>query len=51
MTLSRTARVVTVRPAMDLTVVRVAQAGPAVQRVLGGLTLPAGKGFAGCAKN
>lgn len=47
----RTARVVTVRPAMDLTVVRVAQANPAVQRVLGGLTLPAGKGFAGCVKN
>lgn len=44
----RTARVVTVRAAQDLTVVRVPQAGLAVQRVLAGLTLPAGKGFGAC---
>lgn len=44
----RTARVVTVRPAMDLSVVRVPQAGLAVQRVLTGMTLPSGKGFGAC---
>ena len=47
----RTARVVTVRAAQELTVVRVAQAGLAVQRVLAGLSLPAGKAFGACAKN
>lgn len=44
----RTARVVTVRAAQDLTVVRVPQAGLAVQRVLAGLSLPTGKGFGAC---
>lgn len=47
----RTARVVTVRAAQDLTVVRVQQAGLAVQRVLAGLSLPAGKAFGACARN
>ena len=47
----RTARVVTIRPAMELTVVRVPQAGLAVQRVLTAMNLPAGKGFNACARN
>ena len=47
----RTARVVTVRAAQELTVVRVPQAGLAVQRVLAGLSLPAGKAFGACARN
>jgi hypothetical protein len=44
----RTARVVTVRPAQDVAVVRVPQASLAVQRVLAGMNLPAGKGFEAC---
>lgn len=44
----RTARVVTVRPAQEVAVVRVPQAGLAIQRVLAGMTLPAGKGFGAC---
>lgn len=44
----RTARVVTIRPALDVAVVRVPQASLAIQRVLAGMTLPAGKGFGAC---
>ncbi len=44
----RTARVVTVRPAQEVAVVRVPQASLAIQRVLAGMTLPAGKGFGAC---
>lgn len=47
----RTARVVTVRAPQELTVVRVPQAGLAVQRVLAGLSLPAGKTFGACARH
>lgn len=44
----RTARVVTVRPAQDVAVVRVPQASLAIQRLLASMTLPAGKGFGVC---
>lgn len=44
----RTARVVTVRPAQDVAVVRVPQASLAIQRVLASMSLPAGKGFGTC---
>jgi hypothetical protein len=37
-----------VRPAQDVAVVRVPQASLAVQRVLAGMNLPAGKGFEAC---
>ncbi len=45
----RSARVVTLRPAADLKVIRVPQASTEVQRQLTSLGLPAGKGFAACA--
>lgn len=45
----RTARVVNARPAMELMVLRVAQASTADQGKLGALPLPAGKGFIACA--
>ena len=44
----RTARVVTIRPAADLMVIRVPMASAEVQRRLPALPLPAGKGFAAC---
>ncbi len=44
----RTAYVVSVRPTMDFSVIRVAQARPDLQRLMPGLPLPAGKGFAPC---
>lgn len=44
----RTARVVTIRPAMALAVIRVPQADAGQQRALAGLSLPSGKGFAAC---
>lgn len=44
----RTAYVVNIRPTMDFSVVRVAQASADLQRQLGALPLPAGKGFAAC---
>ncbi len=45
----RTARVVTIRPAADLMVIRVPAASSEVQRRLAALPLPTGKGFAACA--
>jgi len=44
----RTARVVTIRPAVDLMVIRIPTASADVQRRLPALPLPAGKGFAVC---
>lgn len=44
----RTARVVTLRPIMELQVVRVPQADSRTQTALAGLKLPAGKGFTAC---
>lgn len=44
----RTARVVNVRPSMDVQVVRVAQATERMQVSLAGLKLPHGKGFTAC---
>lgn len=44
----RTARVVNVRPSMDVQVVRVAQATERMQVNLAGLKLPHGKGFTAC---
>lgn len=44
----RTAYVVSVRPTMDFSVIRVAQANAQLQRLLPSLPLPAGKGFAPC---
>ncbi len=45
----RTARVVTARPAMELTVLRVPAANEADQQKVSALPLPAGKGFIACA--
>lgn len=44
----RTAYVVNIRPTMDFTLVRIAQASPGVQKLLPSLTLPPGKGFVPC---
>ncbi len=44
----RTARVVTLRPAMEVQVVRVAQADIKTQVALSALKLPQGKSFAAC---
>ena len=44
----RTARVVTLRPAMEVQVVRVAQADINTQVALSALRLPQGKSFAAC---
>ncbi|RZL10752.1 MAG: SPOR domain-containing protein [Rubrivivax sp.] len=44
----RTARVVTIRPAADLMVIRIPLASAEIQRRLPALPLPAGKGFAAC---
>jgi hypothetical protein len=44
----RTAYVVNIRPTMDFTLVRIAQASPGIQKLLPSLTLPPGKGFVPC---
>jgi cell division septation protein DedD len=44
----RTARIVNVRPVMDVQIIRVAHAGTAAQKALSGLKLPQGKGFTAC---
>lgn len=44
----RTARVVVVRPTMDVQVLRVAKASVSMQVALAGLKLPQGKGFSAC---
>lgn len=44
----RTARIVTIRPAADLMVIRIPQATADVQRLLPALPLPSGKGFVTC---
>lgn len=44
----RTARVVSVRPPMDVSVIRVQQADARMQQQLKGLSLPPDRGFVGC---
>jgi hypothetical protein len=44
----RTARVVSVRPPMDVAVIRVPQADARMQQLLQALPLPSERGFVGC---
>jgi cell division septation protein DedD len=44
----RTARVVNIRPSMEVQIIRVARASEAMQVALAGIKLPQGKGFTAC---